>query len=605
VEPVATSLQMWVTLGLVGAALALYIAERVPSEVVSIGLLAVMLAFFHFFPVPGADGTNLLGAERLLAGFGNPALITVMALLVASEGMVRTGALDRVARWVIHLRLPPAGAVWLTLLIVVGISGFVNDTPVVVIFIPILRAIAGHLRYPLGRVMMPLSFAALLGGTTTLIGTSTNLLASGVLIQLGLPAFDMFEFTFFGAAFALVGLLYMALFAGRLLPDRTTLAEQLSGAGHQFISHLTVGEGSPLVGQGAVAGAFPGLPDVTVKLVQRASHVELPPFDGLHIRAGDVLVVAATRKALTEAAARHPGLLAPAEAIGDGRDDHQVLAEVMLPPSSRLIGRTLEQLNFRPRPGWVAAGVRRRASMVRAHLSAVRLQVGDELLVIGPADDEKGLAADRDLVAISGSAAALMRPHHAKRAILIFVAAVLLAAFGVVPIVVTSVAAAAAMVVVGALNVRQAVRALRGRIFFLAAAVLALGSAMEYTGAATWLARGLVSLLAGAETPVILSAFFLLVAAATNAIGNNASALLFTPVAISLAKGLGVDPHVFAVAAVLAANCSFATPVGYQTNLLVMGPGNYTFRDYVRFGGPLVLIVWALFSLLAPWYYGL
>ncbi|HLO76182.1 MAG TPA: SLC13 family permease, partial [Magnetospirillum sp.] len=267
---VAATPQTWLTLALLGVALVLYVSERLSVEVVSIGMLSVMMLAFHLMPVKGASGKNLLSPDVLLAGFGNPALLTVMALLVVAEALSRTGALDRLADGVGHFRLPPWAVILTALTVVTVTSAFINDTPVVVMFLPVMQALAMRSRMAPSRVMMPLSFAAILGGMTTLIGSSTNLLVSSALISQGEQALSFFEQTPMALLLAGTGFVYMITVLPRLLPAGSqSHAAHMLTQGKQFVSQCTVPAGSPLEGEVAAAGTFRSLPDVTVHLIVR------------------------------------------------------------------------------------------------------------------------------------------------------------------------------------------------------------------------------------------------------------------------------------------------------------------------------------------------
>lgn len=379
---------------------------------------------------------------------------------------------------------------------------------------------------------------------------------------------------------------------------------------------------------------------MTVRLIQRGEHAELPPFDDFPIRAGDVLVIAATRNALTEVASRHPGLLFPP--VPTGRDSQaerlkgrettktgvvhgmdapaatntddagsappaelteMVLVEAMVSPASRLIGMTLEQYGIRQRHCCIAVGILRRARMIRTRMTEIRLEAGDVILLLGRSQDIDWLRGERDLVIMSGTWGALPQRHLAKTASAIFAVTVGLAALGVVPILAAAIFAATALIAVGAINLRQAARALDRKIILVVAAALALGDALQATGGAQWIAHGALELAGDMGTLGVLSAFFLLVAVFTNILTNNATAVLFTPIGVNLADQLGVDPRIFAVTVVLAANCSFASPIGYKTNLLIMGPGQYHFADFLKVGLPLVALLWISFTVVAPFYW--
>ncbi len=620
------SFQMWAIFAVIVGALVMYARERVPMEVVSVGVVCALLILFQFFPLWDAEGENRLSAARLLQGFANPALATVLALLVMGQGMVRAGVLDVGARWVLKLG---GGRKWqsvvLALLAAAVVSAFLNNIPVVVIFIPIMQALAIRFQSSAGKLMIPLSYAAVLGGMTTLVGSSTNLLVNSAMIELNVTPFTFFEFSVPGLVLAAAGFLYVLFVAPALLPRRESLAGFLyAGTGKQFIAQFTVAADSPLVGRGAPGGLFASLPDMTVRMVQRGEGAILPPFEGFEARPGDVLVVAATRKALTEALVRKAGLLHPdlparrreakaeskaktkaAEEEGPGWNaSSQVVAEVMVVPASRLEGQTLRQVGFHNLTQCVVLGIQRRARMIRSRMTEIRLEAGDILLVQGKAAQVNALKANRDVVLMEWSAEELPALTHGRAAVLIFVAAIGLSATGLVPLVVTTLCGAVAMVGLGVLNVAQAARAVDPKIVTTIGAALALGVAMQETGGAQFIATGLVDALEGAGPATVLSLFFLVVAGLSNIISTKTAAVLFTPIAIDIAREMNVPPQAFAVAVVFAANCSFASPLGYQTNLLVLGPGHYRFVDFVRAGVPLILVLWLAFTLFVPWWYG-
>jgi di/tricarboxylate transporter len=612
---VGHSWQMWVVLALLGAAIVSFVWERVPIEVTAAALLALLLVFFQIAPVSDADGLNLLGAGRLLEGFANPGLITVIALLIIGQALVQTGALEGVASALHHVS---GGrkliALAMSLIPVAILSSVLNNTPVVVIFIPIMSALAERLHISVSRILIPLSFASILGGMTTLIGSSTNLLVAGVAREMALPTIGFFDFVVPGAVLASVGLIYVMLIMPRLLPDRATMAGRLAGDGRQFIAQIEIPEGSALVGETAVAGMFRGLPDATVRMVQRGEHAFLPPFEDTTLTAGDVIVFAATRKALTDHLAKYPGALHPSlthrqyqQAETDDTErwqgGEQALAEVMITPASRMIGQTLELFGFRHRFHCIVLGVQRRSRMFRQRVTDIRLEAGDVLLIQGRPEDVQSLRANRDVILVEWTQETLPNYFHARRAALIFATVVLVAATDLMPIVVAAVVGATAMILTDCLSPREAARAIDRTVVMIVAATLALGAALQETGGAGFIAAALLNAVAGAGPGWVLSALFLLIALLTNVLSNNASAVLFTPIAVIVATQLGVDPMPFVYAVIFAASCSFASPIGYQTNLLVMAPGHYRFVDYVRSGTPLIILLWLCFTLFAPWYY--
>jgi di/tricarboxylate transporter len=333
-------------------------------------------------------------------------------------------------------------------------------------------------------------------------------------------------------------------------------------------------------------------------------------------------VVAATRKVLTEILAGDLGLVPPEQASGDapsevGRrqrtqenfeysrgESSQVVAEVMVAPASRPQGQTLRMVGFHHQTRCIVLGIQRRSRMIRARMTDIRLEAGDVLLVQGRAADVHALKVSRDVVLMEWSTEELPALTHTRSAAAVFVVTIALAASGLVPLVIAALGGATVMVASGMLSPRQAARAIDTRIITTIGTALALGVAMQETGGAVYIARALVETLMAAGPTAVLSVFFLLAAVLTNIISNNAVAVLFTPIAVDTALQLGVAPQAFAVAVVFGANCSFASPIGYQTNLLVMGPGNYRFLDFARAGVPLIFLLWIVFTLFVPWWYG-
>ncbi|WP_422373413.1 SLC13 family permease [Hoeflea sp.] len=602
------------TFAIIAATIVAYASERWSMEAVSLVSLAAILLLFGAFPYTGsATGSEneVLGGEQLLAGFSNPALATVIALLIVGQGLFATDAMEAPARYL--GRLGGASSYRPILFILVGaglISAFLNNTPVVVIFIPVLVVIAAKRSIPASRVFIPLSFISILGGMTTLIGSSTNLLVAGVARDYGVEV-GFFDITVMGATLALVGSIYVLFVLPRFMPERR--AELAAGAksGAQFIGEITLTRDHPLVGTSARAGMFPGLGDLTLRMLQRHDVPHLPPFEDLVLRAGDTLVVSGTRRAFSKALSQGRASVENEESDGEetgqeappGPDYH--LAEAVVSPGSRYAGRTIQLSGLRPRFGISVLGVQRKSRMARSGLSDIRLEPGDTLLIGGPMQAITQLRGNHDLLMLEHSAEAVPQSRKARTAVAIFAAIVLASAFSVVPIVVAAICGAVMMMLTGCLSLLQAARAFDRQIFLLVGASVALATALEATGGAQLIADSSLDLMAGSGPAVILSGLFLVMALLTNILSNNATAVLFTPIALGMADGLGLSPEPFIAAVIFAANSSFATPIGYQTNLLVMGPGHYRFSDFVRAGTPLVIIIWLTFSLLAPWYYGL
>ncbi|WP_339861070.1 SLC13 family permease [Paremcibacter congregatus] len=613
-ELVQSSVQMWATFAVILVAIIFYAWDRISMEVTSLGTISLLLLIFHFLPVYDAQGTNILDLTVLFAGFADPALITILALLVIGQGMVQTGALETPAQIIVkHGIAYPRRVILACLITVMVISALLNNTPVVVIFIPIMITLMDKMDKSAGLVLMPLSFVAILGGMTTLIGSSTNLLVAGSYkSQTGIDI-GFFDFTIPGLFLAGLGLIYVMFIAPLILPKKLSSTEETQIiTGKQFIVQLDLVEGNSLIGKKSVAGMFPDLTRMTVRLVQRGRKSFLPPFDDITFQEGDSIILATTRAILTEKLSKNPDLLKGILTDPESSDENTVtevsrgqkIAEVIIAPASRLDGRTLEQVGYHLQGGCKVLGIQRRSRMIRSSMNDIRLEAGDILLVVGTSTQINALRMNKDVMLMEWSTREVPILSDSWKALGIFSAVVAFASTGIVPIPITATCGAFLMIALGCLNIRQASRAVDRRIFLLIGAALAMGASLQATGGANYLADRMVHLLDGASVAVTLSAFFLLIALLTNMLSNNATAVLFTPIAINMATKLGVDPMIFVTAVIFAANCSFATPMGYQTNLLVMGPGNYKFNDFLKVGVPLILILWIGYSFFAPWYYG-
>ncbi|MBT6036984.1 MAG: SLC13 family permease [Kordiimonadaceae bacterium] len=615
-ELLEPSLQMWLTFGLIFIGIFFYILDKFPMELTSLGIISALLLLFNFMPVLGADGEVLLSTRSLLAGFADPALIAILALLVIGRGMVETGALDSPVKVLVRLGSNyPITVLIMSLVTVMIISAFLNNTPVVVIFIPIMITLVDNIGKSPSLYLMPLSFVAILGGMTTLIGSSTNLLVAGEYQSLSGKTLGFFDFAVPGLFLAFIGFIYVILIAPRILPsEKSSKNEEAKITGKQFIVQIDLTEGNSLIGKKAVAGMFPILSGLTVQLVKRGRNDFLPPFDDITLEKGDCLVIATTRKELTKKIAEDHILLSDVknqslidfdEDPGTGLSRGQKLVELIVKPKSRLDGRTLDQAGFLLPGGCKILGIQRRSRMNRASINDIRLEANDTLLAIGSQSQIRSLRLNNDVMLMEWSVKEIPIKADTWKALSIFFGVVILASSGTVPIAIAATLGAFVMIISGCLNVSKAVSAVDHKIFMLIGAALAMGTSLQATGGASYLAMELLNILDGASVPIILSAFFLLIAFLTNILSNNATAVLFTPIAINVAGELGVDPFIFITAVIFAANCSFATPMGYQTNLLVLAPGDYKFSDFMKVGVPLIIILWVSYSLFAPWYYGI
>ena len=618
---IPTNFQMHIIFAMTVLTIIAFIREKHPIEMICFFLLCGLLLFGQFFPVLNEGGDNLLSSAMLLSGFANPSLIAVLALLVMGQGILQTDALQPFTRLFKYGGKKVAlFSIFIILLMVAALSGFMNNTPLVILAIPVIQSLVQKINVSQGRVMMPLSFVAILGGMTTLVGSSTNLLVSSTLQEIGYEGLTFFQFFVPGCILAGIGLIYVLFIMPFIMPKRDSITDSIvEDNDKEFVAEVDVNVGSALIGEECVKGVFPSLRDIRIKLIQRRGHIILPPFEGYKLDVGDVIIISATRKRLSDLLARFPGFLlsqekqaiiAPDEDEDEGAESaaieqSRVLAEVSIPPNSRFIDMSVEQVGFGIQFGAIVLGIQRRSRIIRRRFGRIRLEAGDVLLIAGPDTAVNNMRGNKDIIVLSGSKAEVPRAEKAPRALAIFVGTIVLAAMGILTIPVAAVTGAVAMIATGCMNIRQATRAIDRKIFLLVGSMLALGTALNATDGATFIANSILELPLASSPLTMISLFFILIAISTNILTNNACAILFTPIAVSMAASLNIDPMIFAICVVFAANCSFASPIGYQTNLLVMGPGHYNFRDFIVAGKPLIFIIWAAFIAISYFYYGI
>ncbi len=599
-------IHMWFSILMVCLAMIVYANDKLSMELSSVLIISGLMLFFYVFPYTNPASGETLTLDMLTRGFSNSALLGVISLLVLGQAIVQTGALNDFANIILKLaKKSPFLAIASSLIVVTVISGFLNNTPVVVIFIPIIAAMARTMNMPVSKLMIPLSFASILGGMTTLIGSSTNLLVGGIIKDLGLKPLDLFEFTHIGVVLAASGLVYIIFIVPRMLPDRLSMVRAYAGIEENnerlFIGQIEVSYSSPLVGAKIDNNSVPGYDEVQIRVLQRGEHAFLPPFDASTvIRPKDVIIVAAEPQKLaeffsdnTESIERHLAAIGD-EAVDDIDAEQDIaIAEIVVSPSSRIIGKTLEQASFRSQYNCVVLGIERHSRMMRTRLTEVHLAAGDVLLVMGRREDILLLQERRDFLLMEWTQDDIHSGKKAGIAMFIFSLVVGSAAFGILPITIAAFAGIGLVLLSGSINLRQAGRAIDMKIILIIAASIALGTSLQETGGAEFIAHSFVTLFSGSSPLIILSALFFFMVVITNILSNNATAVIFTPIAYSLSVELAVEPRIFILAVIFACNCSFITPIGYQTNLMVMGPGHNKFMDFVKTGLPLAIIIWA------------
>ncbi|CAM4173689.1 SLC13 family permease [Shewanella livingstonensis] len=594
---------------LVLLALFLFTRESIAIETSSLFILTMLSIGFTVFPYVNAQGQQL-EALQFFSGFGHEALVAVCALMIAGSGLVRTGALVPLGRILARLwRVSPVLSMLLTLLIGAFLSAFVNNVPIVVLLLPILISVSLRTGAPASGVLMPMGFATLVGGMSTSIGTSTNLLVVSVAADMGLRRLQMFDFFIPAAIVAGIAIVYLWLIAPRLLPARKAILSDTSP--RIFSAQLVILEDGFSVGKtlSELTEKTSGL--LEVSRIMRGNGTYVIPLPDAQIQVGDRLMVSDTPDNLKELESALEAMLY----VGDNPvdEDHplsgegQQIAEIVVMQGSPLLGMTLRQVNFYERYQLIVLAIHRGESSVetlREKIAQARLRIGDVLLVQGKQDTIADIKRAGELLVLDATAD-LPHTDKALTALLIMAGIILVSAFWDVPIAISAVGGVLLMLVTRCLTWQHASMALSTQVILIVAASLAMGAALLKTGGAEYLAQVFVALTAGASPALIVSGLMLLMAILTNIVSNNAAAVIGTPIAISIAQQLQVDPEPFVIAVLFGANMSYATPMAYKTNLLVMHAGGYKFMDFVRVGVPLTIIVWVSLSLLLPVMYSL
>jgi di/tricarboxylate transporter len=588
----AHTLNLIIVFALVVTVFIAFLREWASPDLVALSAMAILLV------------AGVLSADDVLGVFSNSAPIVIGCMFVLSAGLERTGGIDALAQIFMRIAGTSEWRAQLALaLLIVPLSALVNHLPVVVVFVPVILAMARKSDVKASRLLIPLSFYSILGGTCTLIGMKTNLLVNGIAHRRGLAQFGMFEITPLGLIYAAIGIAYLLIFGRKFLPHRESLAALIGGGiPRMFLTQAVISNASPLLGKTIAETPLARLREARIiDLTRNGERIETP-LETVRFAAGDQLLLE-TPVAGVKGIKEMPGVLFQSEAelgVATTGEREAILMEGILGSRSSFLGKTLRDLNFRRQYGVHILAVHRQGENLREHFEDVELAFGDTLLVQGPAEGIHRLMQERDFLSLTEPTQRAFRRHKAPLAIVASGSVIVLGAFHVLPIAALALIAAIFVVVAGCLDIEEARAAVEWRILYMILGMLALGTAMETTGAAHLIARGVTAAVGRFGPAVTLSVTYLVATVLTELISNNAVAVLLTPIAFEIAATMGVDARPFAVAIMFGCAASFATPIGHQTNTYVFGAGGYRFIDFPKIGAPLNLLLWIVASILIP-----
>ena len=571
----------------------LLITEKLPIDLTGIGIMVTLMV------------TGILSPLEAVAGFANPAVITVGAMFLISRAMVRSGVVDSIAQKVISSSRGNAKiAIAVTMLIVAIVSAFINNTPVVVLFIPVVLSMSCEFGFSPSKVLIPISYASILAGTCTLIGTSTNIIISDLSASYGYGTLKMFELAAAGVPIALIGTLFLYFVSPKVMPSLANPTCELKDSEHRrYLAELKIQRGSGLIGSDPVQVFVEKYPSIEVLELIRYSHVFYPYRDRERIAADDLLLVKGSLSELVallddnsvELPDKNPDL----DITKDS--DQSLIVELIIPPQSALLGERLLETGLKRDPDIHVIAIKRSGlHYTEKKIHDIRLRVGDILLVRSPVDKLEQLRSGSDFIVVEDVHHEIIQKRKAPIVLLIFGGIIAAATLRLADIMVCALAGVFLMILFKCLQLRDAYRALQGNILLLIVGAIAMGTAMEKTGAAQIYAQYFLGLFAGLEAKFVLGGFLLLTSLVTHLLSNNATGVLLLPIAVSTALAMGVNPKPFIIALCFGASACFASPIGYQTNLLVYGPGSYRFADYLKLGIPLNLIVIIMGMALIP-----
>jgi di/tricarboxylate transporter len=584
--------EMIIVFGVLALAVLLFASERLPVDLTAIIVMAVLLISGIVTPGEG------------LSGFSNTATVTIGAMFVLSAALQKTGAVNFLGALSSKIFKFNFWVGLIGTMILVGVvSAFVNNTPVVAVFIPILMALSVTNNISPSRLLMPISFASMFGGVCTLIGTSTNILVSSVAVQHGLPALGMFEFTKMGLVFFGAGILYMALFGVRLIPVRE-IEQNLTDKYRMkdYLTDIVLLPEAKSVGKRVADSPLIRELDIDILEVIRNRSRMLVPVSDIVLKENDLLRVRCDIRQLQHLKERM-GILMKSDCQlqdGDFGCEELKLTEVVVAPNSRLIDKTIKSSYFRNVFRATALAVRHRGQLLNQGFADTPLKAGDAILVEIRKENYPALINNKNFVIVSDIETPSYRKDKIIPALAVIAGVIISASLGILPIMVGAIIGSVILIIAGCLTLEEAYDAIDWKVIFLLGGIISLGLALEKTGAAKYMSDGILLFMGGWGPVAIVAALYLMTSILTETMSNNATAVLLAPVAISTAVTMNLSPTPFLMAIAFAASASFMTPVGYQTNTMIYGVGRYKFSDFIKVGAPLNLIFWVLATILIP-----
>lgn len=580
--------QIMICLAILVAAVALFSWDRIPADVVALGVMLAILA------------TGLLTPEQAFAGFGSSTVIMILGFFIMTAALAHTGIVDTVGRWILsHAGNRPYFLLAVIMISVSALSAFISNTAATAFFVPVVLGIAAHNKTSPSRLLLPLAFASILTSSVTLISTSTNIVISELMVRAGEKPMGMFELAPAGIPIAIAGITYMLTIGLRLMPDRGRDAANPEEVGNRdYTADLVVADGSPLIG--TPLEASPVGKDTPFKVV-RLLRQEKPVTgkDKAPLEAGDVIVVEGRRRDLLRVKDT-PGLELKADVhLADPEDAETAIVEGVLMPDSPLIGHTLKSAEFHERYGLKVLGLNRAGFRMPRRLSRIRMRLGDVLLLQGSPEHVKELERGNLFNIFGGVDTERLRTSHAALAISIFALALAVMTLNLVSMPVAALGGAFLMLLTRCISPEDAYRRVEWKVLILIGALLSLGAAMDVTGTGRYLADQLIALVGGESPLLLLSCFFVLTVALTQPMSNQAAAIVVIPIAFETARQLHYNPRSFAMMIAIAASCSYLTPLE-PSSLMVYGPGKYRFMDFVKVGFPLTFIIFAIALVTVP-----